>query len=170
MHLSFPGHFDGFKRLFTGRFCHVVTFSLRQRAMGDLFEVLVLGGARQGNGPRRFVGNVRRPQQPQEMPEGDPREHLVHVLLNNLAGGVGLNQLFNLAGFGNAMHGNLGDYVLNQEGLAAIANQLFVEAEERGPPPMPEEELSKLPTVRVTKESIGNTKVVQFRTFFRLIA
>ncbi|XP_053203433.1 E3 ubiquitin-protein ligase RNF126-like [Panonychus citri] len=52
------------------------------------------------------------------------------------------------------LHGNPGDYAWGTSGLDTIITQLLNTIENNGPPPMPEDEIKKLPTIKICQDDV----------------
>ncbi|RWS26060.1 E3 ubiquitin-protein ligase RNF115-like isoform X1 [Leptotrombidium deliense] len=52
------------------------------------------------------------------------------------------------------LHGNPGDYAWGSGGLDAVISQLLNQLDGTGPPPMPKDEIDRLPIVKVTQDQV----------------
>lgn len=88
----------------------------------------------------------------------------IHIATAGNAGGRGgFPGLFQVAGGGGGsggtpfsmpLYGNPGDYAWGRGGLDAIVTQLLNQMDGTGPPPMSTDEITKIPTIKVTQEHI----------------
>lgn len=79
-------------------------------------------------------------------------ETILQQLLSNVGGPGGLPVDVNLPfPFLQVLHGNPGDYAWGSQGLDTVITQLLNNLDASGPPPMPAEDIEKLPTVEVTE-------------------
>lgn len=106
------------------------------------------GTSRVPGGPSIFVGS-----------SGGPGDQFLQSLISNLTGMHGPGQFqFMMGGApgSNVMYGNPGDYAWGRGGFDAIVTQLLNQMEGAGPPRMEKEDISSLPTIKVTQAHIGN--------------
>jgi len=106
------------------------------------------GGASRGpGGTSIFVGSSG----------GSPGDQFLQSLISNLTGMHGPGQFQFMMGGppgSNVMYGNPGDYAWGRGGFDAIVTQLLNQMEGAGPPRMEKEDISTLPSIKVTKEHI----------------
>jgi len=93
---------------------------------------------------------------------GGPGDQFLHSLISNLTGMHGPGQFQFMMGGppgSNVMYGNPGDYAWGRGGFDAIVTQLLNQMEGAGPPRMEKDDISGLPTLKVTQDHIGKSKI-----------
>ena len=120
------------------------------------------GGASRGpGGTSIFVGSSG----------GSPGDQFLQSLISNLTGMQGPGQFQFMMGGppgSNVMYGNPGDYAWGRGGFDAIVTQLLNQMEGAGPPRMEKDDINSLPSIKVTKQHIGefwNEQRVQLADF-----
>ena len=93
---------------------------------------------------------------------GGPGDQFLHSLISNLTGMHGPGQIQFMMGGppgSNVMYGNPGDYALGRGSFDAIVTQLLNQMEGAGPPRMEKDDISGLPTLKVTQDHIGKSTI-----------
>ena len=55
----------------------------------------------------------------------------------------------------SSLASNPGDYAWGRGGLDAIISQLMNQLDGTGPPPLPQEKIDQIPSIKITKEQCG---------------
>jgi len=106
------------------------------------------GAARGSGGPSIFIGTSAG---------GGPGDQFLQSLISNLTGMQGPGQFQFLMGGppgSGVMYGNPGDYAWGRGGFDAIVTQLLNQMEGAGPPKMEKDDITSLPTIKVTQDHI----------------
>uniref|UniRef100_T1IPA9 RING-type E3 ubiquitin transferase n=1 Tax=Strigamia maritima TaxID=126957 RepID=T1IPA9_STRMM len=85
-------------------------------------------------------------------------EGLLQQIFSHLTSGAGAGQ--NNTAFPVSflnLHGNPGDYAWGRGGLDTIITQLLNQLDGTGPPPLPQDRISRIPMVNISKEQVDKT-------------
>ncbi|KAK2713667.1 E3 ubiquitin-protein ligase RNF126-like isoform X2 [Artemia franciscana] len=89
--------------------------------------------------------------------QASPMEQIIQEFVNNLTGGMNLENLDEEGAGPMFLVGNPGDYAWGLGGLDTIITQLLNQVEGMGPPPMSKEKIKDLETVEITERQVSES-------------